>query len=121
MAQNDSGFLSTQQKVPPPSEPNPWVTTNPDHTGGVRLFGSHTILVNSVFMFIATIVIIFILGICLMNCTHCPPTFLQNQPFSSRANSFSLVPCDPEEPHGEDPALPGDEVLTKCKDTPVVK
>ena len=120
MAQNDSGFLSTQQKVPPPSEPNPWVTTNPDHTDGVRLFGSHTILVNSVFMFFATIVIILILGICLINYTHCPPTFLQDHPFSFRANSFSLVPCDPEGAHGEDTALPGDEVLTKCKDTPVV-
>ena len=102
MAQNDSGFLSTQQKVPPPSEPNPWVTTNPDHTGGVRLFGSHTILVNSIFMFIATIVIILMLGICLVNCVHYPPTFLQEHPFSFRSNSFSLVDCAPE----EDPALP---------------
>ena len=113
-------FDQNNKKVPPPSEPNPWMTTNPDHNEGVRLFGSHTILINSVFMFIATIVIIFILGICLINCNYCPPTFLQNHPFSFRANSFSLVPCDPEEPHGVDPALPGDEVLTKCKDTPVV-
>ena len=113
-------FDQNNKKVPPPGEPNPWMTTNPDHNEGVRLFGSHTILINSVFMFIATIVIIFILGICLVNCNYCPPTFLQDHPFSFRANSVSLVPCDPEEPHGVDPALPGDEVLTKCKDTPVV-
>ena len=70
-------------------------------------------------MFIATIVIILMLGICLINCAHYPPTFLQDHPFSFRSNSFSLVNCAPEEDPGEDPALPYDEVLTNSKDTPV--
>ena len=60
-------FDQNNKKIPPPSEPNPWMTTNPDHTEDVRLFGSHTILVNSIFMFIVTIVIILMLGICLIN------------------------------------------------------
>ena len=91
------------------------MTINPNQDEGVRLFGSHTILINSIFMFIVTIIIILMLGICLINCLHYPPTFLQDHPFSFRSKSFSLVNCAPE----EDPALPEDEVLTINKDTPV--
>ena len=108
-------FDQNNKKITTPEEPNPWMTINPNQDKGVRLFGSHTILVNSIFIFIVTIIIILMLGICLVNCLHYPPKFLQDHPFSFRSNSFSLVNCAPD----DDPALPEDEVLTIDKDTPV--
>ena len=108
-------FDQNNKKVTTPDEPNPWMTINPNQDEGVCLFGSHTILVNSIFMFIVTIIIILMLGISLINCLYYPPTFLQDHPLSFRSKSFSLVNCAPE----EDPALPEDEVLTINKDTPV--
>ena len=81
----------------------------------MRIFGSYTILVNSVFIFIVTIIVIFMLGICLVNCLHCPPKFLQDHPFSFRSSSFSLVKGN----SNDDPAQPEDEVLTIAQDTPI--
>ena len=93
------------KKVTTHDEPNPWLTMNPNQDNGVRLFGSHTILVNSIFIFIVTVIIILMLGICLVNYLHYPPQFLQGHPFSFRSNSFSLVNCDVV----PDPALPEGE------------
>ena len=108
-------FDQNNKKITTPEETNPWMTINSNQDKGVRLFGLHTILVNSIFIFIVTIIIILMLGICLVNCLHYPPKFLQDHPFSFRSNSFSLVNCAPD----DDPALPEGEVLTIDKDTPV--
>ena len=108
-------FDQNNKKITTPEEPNPWMTINPNQDKGVRLFGSHTILVNSIFIFIVTIIIILMLGICLVNCLHYPPRFLQDHPFSFHSNSFSLVNCAPD----DDPAPPKGELLTIDKDTPV--
>ena len=62
-----------------------------------------------------TVVIIFMLGICLVNCLHCPPKFLQDHPFSFHSSSFSLVKGN----SNDDPAQPEDEVLTIAQDTPI--
>ena len=108
-------FDQDNKKVMSPEAPNPWMTINPSPDTGVRLFGSHTVLVNSVFIFIVTVVVIFMLGICLVNCLHCPPKFLQGHPFSFRSSSFSLVKGN----SNDDPAQPEDEVLTIAQDTPI--
>ena len=51
-------FDQNNKKVTTHDEPNPWLTMNPNQDIGVRLFGSHTILVNSIFIFIVTVIII---------------------------------------------------------------
>ena len=108
-------FDQNNKKVVSQEEPNPWLTMNSSLDKEVHLFGSHTILVNSIFIFVVTIIIILMLGICLVNCLHYPPSFLQDYPFSFRPDSLSLINCaaDPG------PALPEEEVLTIDKYTPV--
>ena len=108
-------FDQNNRKVTTQNEPNPWLTMNPNQDNGVRLFGSHTILVNSIFIFIFTVIIILMLGICLVNCLHYPPQFLQGHLFYFCSYSFSLVNCDAE----PDPALPEGEIFTIAKDRPV--
>ena len=97
-------------------EPNPWITMESSKSDEeVRIFGSYTILVNSIFICIVTIIIVFMLGICLYNCMQYPPKFLQDHPFSFRSNSFSMVDCNDE----KDSAIPLDDVFTNNKDSPV--
>ena len=81
----------------------------------VRIFSSYTILVNSVFICIVTIVIVFMLGICLYNFMQFPPKFLQDHPFSCHSQSFSMVNSGPE----QEPAIPHGEVFTDDKESPV--
>ena len=96
-------------------DPNPWMTMEADRKDEVRIFGSYTILVNSIFIGIVTIVIIFMLGICLVNCMHYPPKFLQDYPFSFRSKSFSMVNCEV----ANDFATPEDEVFIDDGERPV--
>ena len=103
------------KKVLSQGDPNPWITMEADRKDEVRIFGSHTILVNSVFVGIVTIVIIFILGICLMNCMHYPPKFLQDNPFPFRSKSFSIGNCEAD----KDFATPEDEVFIDDGERPV--
>ena len=83
-------FDRNNKKVVSQEEPNPWLTINSVQDKEVRLFGSHTILVNSIFIFVVTIIIILMLGICLINCLHYPPPFLKDQPFSFFVLTLSL-------------------------------
>ena len=109
-------FDKNNKKLVSQEEPNPWLTMESDESDKeVRIFGSYTILVNSVFIFIVTIIVIFMLGICLVNCMQYPPKFLQARPFSFPATSFSMVNCDPE----LDPAIPHEKVLTDDRESPV--
>ena len=97
-------------------EPNPWLSMESNKNDEeVRIFGSYTILVNSVFICIVTIVIVFMLGICLYNFMQYPPKFLQDHPFSFRSQSFSMVNSGPE----NEPAIPDGGVFTDDKESPV--
>ena len=109
-------FDKDTRKQSSQNEPNPWVSmeSNKDDDE-VRIFGSYTILVNSVFICIVTIIIVFMLGICLYNFMQYPPKFLQDHPFSFRSQSFSMVNGEQE----LEPAIPHEEVLTNVKETPV--
>ena len=108
-------FDNNNKKVLPQGDPNPWMTMEADRKDEVRIFGSHTILVNSVFVGIVTIVIIFMLGICLMNCMNYPPKFLQDSPFPFRSKSFSIGNCEA----AKDFATPEDEVFIDDGERPV--
>ena len=108
-------FDKDNKKVVNQEEPNPWLTMESNKNEEVRIFGSYTILVNSIFICIVTIIIIFMLGICLINCMHYPPKFLQDHPISFRSDSFSMVNCAEE----QDSAIPEEEVFTIDKDSPV--
>ena len=108
-------FENNNKKVLPQGDPNPWMTIEADRKDEVRIFGSHTILVNSIFVGIVTIVIIFMLGICLMNCMNYPPKFLQDSPFPFRSKSFSIGNCEA----AKDFATPEDEVFIDDGERPV--
>jgi hypothetical protein len=109
-------FDKSKKKLVSQEEPNPWITMESNKNDEeVRIFGSYTILVNSIFICIVTIIIVFMLGICLFNCMQYPPKFLQDYPFSSRSDSLPMVSCDPE----KDPAIPHEEILTNTRESPV--
>ena len=109
-------FDKNNKKQNTQDEPNPWITLESNKNDEeVRIFGSYTILVNSIFICIVTIIIIFMLGICLYNCMQFPPKFLQDHPFSFGSNTFSIVNCDQE----QDPAIPLEDVFTNNKESPV--
>ena len=109
-------FDNNKKKVRNQGDPNPWLTMIADKKEEVRIFGSYTILVNSIFICIVTIIIIFMLGICLINCMHYPPKFLQNQQFPFRAKSFSMVHCAED----QDSALPDNIDFSADRESPVV-
>ena len=108
-------FDNSKKKTLSQEDPNPWITMEADRNDEVRIFGSHTILVNSVFVGIVTIIIIFILGICLINCMHYPPKFLQDNTFPFRSKSFSMGNCDAD----KDFATPEDEIFIDDGERPV--
>lgn len=109
-------FDKNKKKLVSQEEPNPWITMESNKNDEeVRIFGSYTILVNSIFLCIVTIIIVFILGICLLNCMQYPPKFLQDYPFSARSDSFPMEDCDPE----KEPAIPHEEILTNTRESPV--
>ena len=97
-------------------EPNPWKNIDiiSNHHKEVRLFGSHTVLVHSVAMFLTTIIIIFMLLICVANCLHYQPTFHKHA-LSSRSGSFSLK----EDSLHDNAAIPEEVVFTIDKESPV--
>ena len=98
-------------------EPNPWqnIDVISNHEEEVRLFGSHTVLVHSVAMFLVTIIILIMLAICVLNCLHYTPTYLQIHPFPNRSDSISLKECGID----IDTAIPEEEVFTFAKESPV--
>ena len=108
-------FDNSNKKVLPQGDPNPWMTMEADRKDEVPIFGSYTILVNSIFIGIVTIVIIFMLGICLVNCMHYPPKFLQDHPFPFQYRSFSIENCEV----ANDFATPEDEVFIDDGERPV--
>lgn len=108
-------FDNSKKKTLSQEDPNPWITMEADRNDEVRIFGSHTILVNSVFVGIVTIIIVFILGICLINCMHYPPKFLQDNTFPFRSKSFSMGNCEAD----KDFATPEDEVFIDDGERPV--
>ena len=108
-------FDNSNKKVLPQGDPNPWMTMEVDRKDEVRIFGSYTILVNSIFICIVTIIIVFMLSICLYNFMQYPPKFLQDHPFPFQSRSFSMVNGEQE----LDPAIPHEEVLTNIKESPV--
>ena len=86
-------FDTNNKKILNQDNPNPWLTMISDKNEEVRIFGSYTILVNSIFICIVTIIVIFMLGLCLVNCMHYPPKFFQDHQFPFRSKSFSMVNC----------------------------
>jgi nitric oxide reductase large subunit len=56
----------------------------------IRIFGSHTILVHSILMFLILSFILMLLSICVMNYLHYTPKFLQEQavPVEDEASSL---------------------------------
>jgi hypothetical protein len=109
-------FDKNKKKLVSQDEPNPWITMESNKNDEeVRIFGSYTILVNSIFLCIVTIIIVFMFGICLFNCMQYPPKFLQDYPFSARSDSFPMEDCDPE----KEPAIPHEEILTNTRESPV--
>ena len=102
-------FDTKKNKILNQENPDPWLSIISDKNEEVRIFGSYTILVNSIFICIVTIIIIFMLGICLVNCMHYPPKFLQDHQFPFRSKSFSMVNCAEDNVS----AIPEVEVLWK--------
>jgi len=98
-------------------EPNPWQNIDiiSNHEEEVRLFGSHTVLVHSVAMFLVTIIIFIMLAICVLNCLHYTPTYFQQHAFPNRSDSISLQECG----INIDTAIPEEEVFTFAKESPV--
>jgi hypothetical protein len=100
-----------------PDEPNPWqhIDIISNHEEEVRLFGSHTVLVHSVAMFLSTIIILIMLSICILNCLRYTPTYLKQHAFPNRSDSISLRECGIT----DDTAIPEEEVFTFAKESPV--
>lgn len=123
-------FDKTNKKHSSHNEPNPWLAMESNNDEEVRIFGSYTILVNSIFMFILAIVVVFMLSLCIVNCVRYPPKFLQDHPFSFRQGSFTSVHCNEEDipmnPASDEvgekedhPAIAEGGVLTLVRDRPV--
>ena len=72
-------------------EPNPWqqmdITSDKED---IRIFGSHTILVHSILMFLILSFILMLLSICVMNYLHYTPKFLQEQAVPVEEDASSL-------------------------------
>ena len=108
-------FDTKKNRILNQENPNPWLSIISDKNEEVRIFGSYTILVNSIFICIVTIIIIFMLGICLVNCMHYPPKFLQNHQFPFSSKSFPMENCAEE----NFSAIPEVEVFITDTESPV--
>ena len=90
-----------------PEEPNPWqhVDIISNYEEEVRVFGSHTVLVHSVAMFLIIAIIIIILSICITNCQIDPPFLPHDHPSSIPLDSLSfkddIIPLNHASPGGE--------------------
>ena len=72
-------------------EPSPWhemdITSDKQD---IRIFGSHTILVHSILMFLILSFMLMLSSLCVMNCLHYTPTFLQEQAVPIEEDASSL-------------------------------
>ena len=72
-------------------EPNPWqhmdITSDKED---IRILGSHTILVHSILMVLILSFMLMLLSICVMNCLHYTPKFLQEQAVPVEEDASSL-------------------------------
>merc|ERR1712008_666525 len=65
----------------------------------IRIFGSHTILVQSILMFLILSFMFMLLSICVMNFLHYTPKFLQDRATSVKGSALSLhAPQNQEDP-----------------------
>ena len=71
-------FEENQNKKQEHQEPNPWHQINTiSNKDDIKVFGNHTILVQSIAMFLILSLLLILLAICVMNFLHYTPKFLQ--------------------------------------------
>ena len=94
-------------------EPNPWhnIDIISNHEEEVRLFGSHTVLVHSIAMFIIISIVIIMLSICVTNC-------LLYTPIHSSSIHLDSIFCK-EDIILKNNAIPEEEVFSLDEESPV--
>ena len=85
-------FDRREQEEKNNQDPNPWhqMEIESNYKDDIRIFGSHTILVHSIMMFLILSFMLMLLSICVMNFLHYTPKFLQDRIASVKGSSSSL-------------------------------
>ena len=106
-------FDNKKQKKQTAIEPNPWKNndklSNQDQE--IKLFGTHTILVHSIAMFLIVTLLMFLLTICVMNFSNYTPEYFKSIPITFSASNPSII--------AEDIAIPEEEDFTDVPGRPI--
>jgi hypothetical protein len=106
-------FDNKKQKKQTAIEPNPWKNndklSNQDQE--IKLFGTHTILVHSIAMFLIVSLLMFLLTICVMNFLNYTPEYFKSIPITFSASNPSII--------AEDIAIPEEEDFTDVPGRPI--
>ena len=110
-------MIKKKKKEKNNQEPNPWhhMEINSNNEDDIRIFGSHTILVHSILMFLILSFMLMLLSICVMNFLHYTPKFLQDHIVSVKGFASSLH----AHPNQDDLALGEGVDFTNDTDRPV--
>ena len=85
-------------------EPNPWKNDVmiPDQNVDIKIFGSHTVHVHSIAMFVIIILLIIMLAICVMNFLNYTPEYFKSFPITFSSSNPSIIADNDAIPEGED-------------------
>ena len=94
-------------------EPNPWkkIENLSNQDKEIKLFGSHTILVHSIAMFLIVSLLMFLVTICVMNFLNYTPEYFKSIPVALGESNPSII--------AEDIAIPEEEDFTDVPGRPV--
>jgi hypothetical protein len=106
-------FDKRKQKKQTTIEPNPWKNNNKlsNQDQEIKLFGTHTILVHSIAMFLIVTLLMFLLTICVMNFLDYTPEYFKSIPITFSASNSSII--------AENVAIPEEEDFTDVPGRPI--